>query len=342
MKFQRIQQLRLVAALAVVAFHALGTGTQYLPDETAIGFVRYGDLGVDLFFVISGFIICVTATSRERDWRLFLRRRLTRIVPLYWLATSAMILLLLALPGLIRTPGDLSWGQILQSFTFTTSFVSGGMPIVYLGWSLEYEMLFYLLGAVAMAGLRNPWQAMPLFLAALVVGGAILQPAADTVARHLLWPMLLEFALGVLIGSAITTGLMPWSGMAAVAVGLASLQLYPPEHDVWRVHVAGAVAAVVVLLAVLLDRRQPVRSAAGLFVAAGGDASYSIYLVQVFTVPALAKAAAWAWPTMPLDLFIPLTMIATDLAGLAACHLAERPIVRRLRERPPPATLATA
>src|SRR5713226_9625637 len=94
-----IQVLRFLAAIAVVAFHALGVAPDgFKVPESAISFaLSYGGRGVDLFFVISGFIIfyathCANLTPAE-----FLRRRVERIVPLYFIVIFAVTILAMTL-----------------------------------------------------------------------------------------------------------------------------------------------------------------------------------------------------------------------------------------------------
>src|SRR4051794_25907317 len=101
-----IQILRLVAAAAVVAFHALGVAPDgFKLPEGAISFVlSYGGRGVDLFFVISGFIIFYATQRANLTPAEFLRRRVERIVPLYFLVTLAVTILAVTLPATFGTP----------------------------------------------------------------------------------------------------------------------------------------------------------------------------------------------------------------------------------------------
>ena len=332
MKFERIQQLRLVAVTVVVAFHAFKMSRMHMAGGTRLGWLIHGDLGVDLFFVISGFIICYTASRRERDWRLFLRQRLTRIVPLYWLLTALMLALIVALPHTLGRGGQPTIGHVLLSFGFG-SFLTGRMPLVYVGWSLEYEMLFYLAGAAAMAGLRRPWRWLPILLALVVAAGAVARPPIDSAAYALARPMLLEFAMGVLIGSFVTEGRVPWPGIAAVGAALLSLAFYPLGQEVWRVWFAGIAAAGLLMLAIRQDRRAPVRSLIGRIAATAGDAAYSIYLIQVLSLSAFAKLAARLAPGLAPDLFVLLATAGTIAAGIALHRLVEQPLLHLLRRR---------
>ena len=218
MKLERVQILRFVAAAAVLAFHSDETLARHVPDPGRIWPLRHGDFGVDLFFVISGFIIHLTVRARERDWRLFIERRLLRVVPLYWICTLAMFALFHVTPGVAPpSASDLARSLLFSAWT-------GGplaMPIVYLGWSLEYEIFFYALTAVAMMLHPKPWRLLCPLLALLVAGGVVAGITGPTRAWHaLLNPMLLEFVFGVLVGELLYHRRLPWLSVLAVAAAL--------------------------------------------------------------------------------------------------------------------------
>ena len=138
-----IQVLRFFAAVAVVAFHVLGTAPDgYKVPENTISFaLSYGGRGVDLFFVISGFIIFYATHDAKLTPAAFLRRRVERIVPLYFFVIFAVTILAVTLPATFGTPDWYTPRHIVKSMAFI-AFTDGEMPVVYVGWSLEYEMYF--------------------------------------------------------------------------------------------------------------------------------------------------------------------------------------------------------
>ena len=129
-----IQILRLIAAVAVVAFHAWGVAPEgFKVPESAISFVlSYGGRGVDLFFVISGFMIFYATHRATLTPAEFLRRRVERIVPLYFVVTFAVTILAITLPATFGTDGWYTPRHILKSLAFI-AFTDGEMPVVYLG-----------------------------------------------------------------------------------------------------------------------------------------------------------------------------------------------------------------
>lgn len=332
--FDRVQLLRFVAAASVVLFHAQGTARTYLADDrTLLPFLRFGDRGVDLFFVISGFIIYYTSRERERDWRLFLRRRIERVVPLYWLFTIIAFCILLV-PGASRSSGPIDYYNLPRSLFFMAwTFGSGRTPLVYPGWSLEYEMLFYLVTAGMMACAPRAWRTVPLILSGLVLSGAVLG-RESLAARFFTEPMLLEFLFGVLAAQLVLERQIRPVTLAAVGVALVAVAV---AGTGWRVWSAGIPSAALVTGAVWLDSRARGPDRITSLLARLGDASYSTYLVHVFIVSAGCKLALRLWPSAPLDLIT--LVICLAVAGAAACTYlgVERPIQRFThRRRPPP------
>jgi len=156
-KIQTLQSLRALAALLVVFDHA-SLGIQRLGLFAQVPFLGLflGSQGVAIFFIISGFIITYTAdtpddrVSYTESAAHFAKRRIARLVPLYWPLT-----LLVAVPAFFSGAAgrqEISAGHLLKSLFFVP-YVNGHgdmVPIFLLGWTLNYEMAFYALFAVLM------------------------------------------------------------------------------------------------------------------------------------------------------------------------------------------------
>src|SRR3954454_19463248 len=210
-----IQILRLLAAVAVVAFHAWGVTPQgFKVPEGAISFVlSYGGHGVDLFFVISGFIIFYATHRATLTPAEFLRRRVERIAPLYFVVTFAVIILATTLPATFGTDGWYTPRHILKSLAFI-AFTDGEMPVVYLGWSLEYEMYFYLTVALLIALTRDVWRNIARVFSALAIVGRI--PGIEAALGNYAFftdPIILEFVLGVVVGIVFVKGRIEWPAL---------------------------------------------------------------------------------------------------------------------------------
>jgi exopolysaccharide production protein ExoZ len=330
-----IQILRLLAAVAVVVFHAWGVAPEghKVPESVFAFAMSHGGHGVDLFFVISGFIISYATHRAELTPGEFLRRRVERIVPLYFLVTFAVVTLAVTFPDTFGTEGWYTPRHIIKSLAFI-AFTDGEMPIVYLGWSLEYEMYFYLAVALLMALTREVWRNIVMIFSALAILGRI--PGADATLGHYAFftnPMILEFVFGIIAASIFVNGRVDWPiAIATACACLAVLAANPAD----RVIVFGIPSACLVVAAAFLSRRRndlswPERTLARL-----GDASYSIYLAQVQTVSLAATSIAPIVPTLPPLALIAVTSGIVVALGLLLNIVAERPLLsfcRRIGRR---------
>jgi len=330
-----IQILRFVAAVAVVAFHVLGVAPDgYKVAESPISFVvSYGGRGVDLFFVISGFIIFYATHSSANDGAAltaadFLRRRVTRIVPLYFVVIFAVTMLAITLPSTFGAPDWYTPRHILKSLAFI-AFTDGDVPVVYLGWSLEYEMYFYLVTALLMALTRQVWRNIVMMFAALATIGRI--PGVGAALGHyafLVDSMILEFVLGVIVGHAFVNGRLSWPMAAAAAAAIAALLATDP---LGRVVVSGVPAAGLVAAAAFIGRGRTAPSWPELALARLGDASYSIYLAQVETVTLASRLIAHAVPAVSPWLLLIATCAVVVALGLLLNIFVERPLLKLAR-----------
>jgi exopolysaccharide production protein ExoZ len=210
MKLHFLQALRAVAAWLVIIDHILLEITQNQPGNSLTHIAwTLGSAGVDVFFVISGFIMVHICWQNFGQWATaadFLRRRVIRIVPLYWLATLAA----LAYHRVSATHGaHADWSELLRSLAFIPYADHDGLwsPILPQGWTLSYEMMFYGLFA---SGLSCPRQialpAVGVTLGVFVMAGPFL--ANETLA-YLASPIVLWFVLGM--GLAV---IWRWRGLA--------------------------------------------------------------------------------------------------------------------------------
>ncbi len=337
MRFIHIQTLRFFAAAAVVLFHSLNSGKAYLHVDKSLvfGIFDYGYFGVDLFFVISGFIIYYTTHNSTRGPAAFLIRRCERIVPLYWGATFAMISLAVAFPSVFNYVGWLNKDNILKSFLFVT-FTDGHFPIVDVGWTLEFEMFFYLSAGLILFYQEEAWGILSAMFSILVVLGCTYHPTVRSRYYEFFTnPLLMEFIFGIIVARVLCKKLLyKWEVAAVIAATCAVFVTEPSSGLITddRVIAAGIPAAVIVLWAALVNTKQivPYRLESVLVVL--GDASYSIYLVQVFTVPLFCKLWIKWLPPVAIDVLIALTASMTVLAGYMVYVFIERPMLRLSRK----------
>ena len=302
--------------------------------------LSYGGRGVDLFFVISGFIIFYATHGSSLTPAEFLRRRIERIVPLYFFVIFAVTMLALTFPA-FDTPNWYTPRHILKSLAFV-AFTDGDMPVVYVGWSLEYEMYFYLAAALLMAATRNPWRNIVVIFSALAIVGRI--PGVETVLGNYAFfvdPLIIEFILGVIVGHVFVTGRVNRPMLVAAACAISAVLATDPTQ---RVIVSGIPAALLVMGAAFLSRRRTHVSWLERALARLGDASYSIYLAQVETVTLAGTALVGIIPSIPPLLLLAVTTAIVTAFGLLLNIAVERPLLRFSRRlgAPRPAQAARA
>ena len=337
MSLIHIQILRFFAATAVVVFHAIATGKVYLSDPgdtTLFKVFEYGHYGVDLFFVISGFIIYYSTERSHPTPLQFLRRRVERIIPVYWFLTLLIVAIALSMPQIFRGADWFEINRLVTSLLFV-SFADGKLPLLYVGWSLEYEMFFYVLVALLLFRRKDAWNGILILFSILVIAGqtkAVSELAGPY--GFLMEPIILEFAFGILAGQIFCGKKVALPGLIAVSCASLAVLMAAPSH---RALIIGLPSTLLVLGAAYLSRVRMAPSPIETVVARLGDASYSIYLIQVLTLPAVGKLAARAWPTMPLDMFTVIGTAATVLAAYGLYLFIEKPALDFCRQLRTPA-----
>ncbi|MFP3546348.1 acyltransferase [Rhizobium sp. SIMBA_035] len=312
-----IQYLRAFAALAVVVFHAA---------ERTGGHFAIGAAGVDVFFVISGFIMWVISDRRPVTPQRFLLDRIKRIAPSYWLVTGIMVAG--ALAGLFPNL-QLSAGHLLGSLFFipVRSPSNGEIwPVLVQGWTLNFEMFFYVLFAGALF-LPRQWRLV--FLAAVFglffVAGLLTHPSSAALATYTR-PIILEFLGGVFIAELwirrkVAGTSLGLACIGAALCGFAAIYLMGAEFDE---SICGPLAMALVFGMVSLETggsigRVPVLTYLG-------DASYSIYLWHTLAISVAVKAAEILVIGGGLTL---LGAIAGGtIVGVGAYELVEKPLRR--------------
>jgi exopolysaccharide production protein ExoZ len=324
---RNVQALRGLAALLVIFAHL----ETVLPR---IGLQPFGYGGVDIFFVISGFIMVYTTADRDVTPISFISDRIARIVPIYWIVTLAVFGLVLMSPTLLQTTRA-DWGELAESLAFIPFEKNHGLmqPILFVGWTLNYEMFFYLLFALGLAlpGKKAGPLAVIFCLVFLVVAGVVEHPRS-VFGRFYTNSIVLDFALGVLIG--LTHTKIPLQATVSSKVAAASLVvagiilvlvlplIFP---DVSTFPLGGLPACLIVGGALILERWGWVVQAAWCLVL--GNVSYSIYLTHPFVTEAAQKIAAKIQPgAFESSLLIAGTTVAVCVVGILVHRTLEQPL----------------
>ena len=352
MIFQSIQYLRAAAALTIVAYHM----EVELRRWGYAGYWPHGLIGgVDIFFVISGFIIWTATCGRPVSTLGFYQRRAERIVPLYWILTSVAVLAGFIVPHLVQS-GGFDLVHVLASYCFLPAHhpvLHELEPVLIPGWTLNYEMFFYAVFGLTLAlPLKGRLLATAAVLGGLVLLGWLIGAQPETVVGFYTHDIMLEFLMGMGLAALFATGWRIGAGIAAscLAVGVVAM-LVTGEfgRGVPRIVALGVPALLIVGGALMLEGAGRVRNWPRLRLV--GDASYSIYLTHAWVLSLVGQA----WSRLHLDQlpggwvgYIVAASVASVLAGLLLYRLVELPFQAVLRRRRgpgiatvPPAMLPT-
>jgi len=337
-----IQAARGIAANLVVLSHLFIVEAKYTAGGVLPAFTFYGIAGVDLFFVLSGFIMVAVAGHYTGPLD-FLWRRATRIYPTYWLASLVVLALAIFVPTIVNSSINVPI-SLWRSFLLIPDRT---VPLLAVGWTLVHEMYFYLAFAIFLA-LRIPifvglfaWGVILLLIRATIPDEVVAFP----VLRLATSPLTAEFMMGAIVGilwrkrcvsGAIAIGAVGLSGLVLAIVYVAPMLSLATSRDLeaWRVVIFGAPSALIVYALTAAEQLHPsVR--AGRRLVALGDWSYATYLTHVLVISAIGRMLLFFMPSGGTS--ASLALIAT---GLAAANIAgsgvhvffERPTLRWLHE----------
>jgi exopolysaccharide production protein ExoZ len=336
--FATIQALRAIAALLVVVYHVFDMwGERADSAAPGVSWIN-GAAGVDIFFVISGFVMVVSSrrlASLPRAWWTFIQHRIVRIVPLYWLLTTAKLVLVFLFADLaLRSAHD--FGYVARSYLFFPVVDGAGhfRPLLPVGWTLTYEFLFYLLFALALALRVDVLRALGPGLGLLVIA-ALFRTQGWPAWTILFNTIVVEFIFGVVLAKLILRRWLLPSGAAAclVVAGFVLILAVPEGSESLRPLTWGLPALAIVAGAVSLERH--VASVIPHWLLALGDASYSIYLTHGFVVPVIGLVFIFFhWTNLSAEVVAVLAcLVAGSIVGWIVYVAVERPIMLAVKRQ---------
>jgi exopolysaccharide production protein ExoZ len=331
-KFDGIEAARGIAATAVVLYHAARHIDKNYGTTGLLHYFQFGHAGVDLFFVLSGFIILTVHyndVGRPDQIGRYVERRFTRIFPVYWLALAVTVLL-----GFIGGRGVPGVADILWSMTLLPSYAE---PVLGIAWTLQFEIAFYAVFGVL---ILNRKQGMLIF--ALWVGW-ILITALWGVGRggmpNSLYAVYnLQFLLGMGIAYWFKNHVVPMPRLLLI-VGITLFSLTAIAENMQRIdgysnisRVAYGVPAALIVLGIAAAERANSITIPKMLKALG-SASYSIYLFQFVFI-----AVAWKlWLAVGLDrsqphiASFPILVAAALIGGGVTSRCIEYPLIDLIR-----------
>lgn len=343
MKLRNVQALRAIAALLVVGVHLVYDEFRIFGTGGLLQWSRQaGAIGVDLFFVISGFIMITTtwnAFAQDGAASAFLLRRALRIYPFYLITLSLQLMLAGAAPWALHWAPQTPW-QLFASFLLIPH---GQDPVMVVAWSLQFEVYFYLCFALALRFARGYVPALVAAWGTLTLVAAVLSVAFPIVALQFVGsPLTFEFLMGVAVGALAASGrlVLPRTLFAVALVGVAGAlalathyitETATLDETFFRALVCAPPMALLVYAAVGLEERA--RAIAPRPLVALGDASYSLYLWHGIAIGFVSFVVARLHPHGRVaDLvFLAAAFAVAWLGGLLVYRFIERRVIRAFR-----------
>jgi exopolysaccharide production protein ExoZ len=327
-----------MAAVLVVLCHA---STTLLRREKVMVDLGFGAYGVDIFFIVSGFIMMYTTASGRTSPRDFLVRRLIRIFPLYFIMSSLMLF-----AALWIVPDSDTISPSLPSYVLSVLFVPHWnpqlhnlQPLIGQGWTLNYEMFFYGIFAIGLCfaiGIR-PLVAV-LLISFLCVGG-VRYAGDNPLLLTYTNPLMMEFCLGIVLAQGFLarpagepnsrrTLIVSASTLMVATAGILIQNpgADPSSVDPYRFIRVGLPCAAVTLAAVLLESRGKIPRWKRLQQI--GDASYSLYLTHTFVLAGARRVWQRLFEISSLPSHLAFILLATALSVFVSM------LVHRFLEKP--------
>lgn len=344
-RLYQIQGLRAAAILLVCAWHSV---TLYQPAKDLVpDFIFSGYAGVDLFFGISGFIMMHITRGASFDAVSFIKKRIFRIIPLYWMVLSGLVLLYIFGFWSADFRGHSPAWFIFASYTLIPMEVR---PLLGVAWSLQHEFIFYGIFAVLLSFNRRN------YIDVVLMGFFLIGVCLHVLAYQrfgMIWDLKIfslyhiEFASGVLSYRFITQWrwdrpvlihLVGWAVFILTGFLCALMarhnspvpfgRVIPVDWD-GLVRVVGFAAANLLLISSAVDVHPPEKAQSAMVVL--GDASYSIYLIHNIALQFIAKVTSSHIKSMLVYYCVsPFAILAVIGFGYLFHRLIEKPVLERL------------
>jgi exopolysaccharide production protein ExoZ len=328
--FRGLQVLRAVAAIMVLCTHS----GFYAAERLAPGY-RYwshGATGVDIFFVLSGFVMIHSSRSlftKPGGWAIFAERRVVRIVPLYWIATTLKLAFMLGGAAEVLHAQAGPW-QIFATYFFFPAHNADleYRPLLGVGWTLNFEMFFYLLFTLCLALRANVYWVLGILFTGLAVASHW-QVFSGPPYMFYTDAIVLDFLYGMLIARLLRERDKPLPPLLTTVLMVAGFTLLTSPIVMHTQLILGLAAALILWAVIELEPFLSLIPKWALFL---GDASYAIYLFHSMIAP-LGPVLVRRLPHPTASLSI-IVSVALGIAGGCVVHwMVELPVTRFLRSR---------
>lgn len=316
MILNNIQILRAFAAINVIYYHIILTSSSYNQPVNFFLFLKdWGANGVDIFFVISGFVIFYSQSLKKKNAFEFIKARIIRIVPIYWLLTLSIIFLIFLFPNIFRTL-ELNPIHIFSSLFFFNAAITEIYPVLSVGWTIEYEIFFYFIYFIAIFFNSKK---LPLIFPTITLSILVL--------IGLIKPIVIEFILGILSAKLYISGKFKkfTNFFLLIALFFFIITIFF-KFELNRIFIYGLPAFFLILSIVNL------KQANNKLLIYLGNASYSIYLSQAFSVPGFYKISSQLLYSFNGDFLSIMSLILSVIFGCIVYNFLERPLTKYFKK----------
>lgn len=336
--YKSVQTLRGVAALLVALMHLIffycdsmvyiGGPAPHM--ATFLYFKGFGGVGMQIFFVISGFIMAyLNAIGETKTFGAFMAKRFTRIVPLYWLCTIVYAFLLV-------NPSAFGFWRIAQSLFFIPR--HDNSAVLGPGWSLNFEMMFYALFALVTLVARASflWVGI-VFLAMQALGKITGFYVFNLYSDPIVWDFVAGIAIFHIHRMEWVKRESLWIFLAGTVILLSSIYWHIPDlsYGPRQFIPWGVPSMMIVLGAVSMEVGQ---KHAWIFksrtLLALGNASYALYLIHAMCFVGVSKLLLYTLAVQKYigpDGAVLLYLVVCCVIALAVHHLVEKPMNKMVR-----------
>ncbi|WP_413743089.1 acyltransferase family protein [Sodalis sp. RH15] len=335
--------LRAIASMMVVIYHITIKAGQY--NNSAFQWVHIGQYGVDLFFIISGYIMCFTTSDKNIHFGEFLMLRIKRIIPLYWAMTTVALIIYIIVPSLVNSSGGQT--SIIASYTLIPN---GQKLLVQNGWTLSYEFLFYIIFGLSLNFKKTGLLKFNVFVISLMIFIGSIYKFQNVIILFLTDPILSEFLYGMLayrMLSSYKTPIIICIISLLIGIFLIIIQnQYGIFNTVLGRSLSGGVPMLFVFIGLVGMEKYIARVDGKLksILLILGNSSYSLYLIHPFVLSASALVLKKLHLSSISLIFGVTLLLSSVICGIILFKYIENPInnmlkVRKLEKKPTTTTL---
>ena len=338
---QLIQVLRGIASMLVLLYHATINFSTINGQPFCFNFFKFGTAGVDIFFVLSGFIITYTSTqslSQPGKMLPFIRRRCIRIFPAYWIIISFFLLAQIIFPSFYKTHYSFGFTQFISTWLLLPwhSMVNG------VSWTLSFELFFYLLFSIAFI---IPQKKLVYYLFVLYAMVIIIVPLSgydlengNAWLKLFGFPMNVEFLMGVTVAAIISKipkrlglPLIIAGSIIFIFNGILTDQGYYLVHSTFnRVIFFGIPSFLIICGVVKFELSNTINVHNVLLLL--GEASYSLYLLHLPLIVAFIKIIGRfnIQSTLIVEILLFIAIVCICFVSVLFYKWIEKPVIYRL------------